>query len=533
MKSAFLLLRPRLRSLLLWAGLAVFFALPCIAQGPNAEDAPGGVVLVLPFDNRSGQSSLDWISESFSETISERLQSAGLFTIDRGAREYALDHLGLPPGFRPTRATAIRIAQTLDAEFVVVGSFTTNGNRVQAQAQVLNVNALHMSNPLDDSTELSRLLDLENSIAWKCARQMDPHFPVALSTFLAASNGLKIDAYENYIRGIASTNSRERLSRLKASVQISPNYTAALLALGKTQYASRDYDDAATTLSRIPKAEPAALEANFYIGLARFNTARYADAESAFAFIASRMPLPEVVNNQGVSIARQKKDGTVLLQRASAADPLDADYHFNVAVALYRRGDKVNARIEVEKALKIHPNDSEASELQHAIVTGQIQPGFEPQERIRRTYSEASVRQAIFQMDQMRQMKIASLPPAQQAEQLSQAGQDLLNEGLLPQAEREFQNAIAADGNSAAAHLGLAQVRERTGNQPEARAEALRSNQAHPSVAAYLVLARLDLQNNHLSDAAQETSQALRLNPKDSAALGMKQALVSRGQSVQ
>ena len=515
-------------ALLLFCALAL-----CLPLHAQTEETVGGrVVLVLPFENRSGQSSLDWVGEAFSETLSRRFESAGFYPIDRDDREYALEHLGLPGGFRPSHATAIQIAQTLDAEFVIVGSYTTSADRMTAQAQVLRVNQLRMSQPIEDSAPLQRLLDLENSLAWKCAKQMDPKFSVALSTFLAASKDVKLEAYENYIRAIASPNEDEKLKRLEASAALAPN-TATLLALGKAEYRARQYEDAAKTLARVPKNTSAALEANFYLGLADFNSAHYAEAEQAFAFVASRFPLPEVVNNQGVAMARQKKDATVLLQRASNADPQDPDYHFNVATSLWRRGDIANARVEIDKALKIRPNDTEAQELKKVLAPGaHADPDFAPLERLRRTYSESGVRQAVFQMDQMRMMKMSMLPPSERATQIAQAGQDYLREGMIPEAEREFQSAIHADQTNASAHLGLALVRERTGNVDDARHEAQLSNEMRQSAAAYLVLARLDMQQNKLKESAADVAHALQLEPKNSAALAMKQTLITRGQSI-
>ena len=79
-------------------------------------------------------------------------------------------------------------------------------------------------------------------------------------------------------------------------------------------------------------------------------------------------------------------------------------------------------------------------------------PDFAPLERIRRTYSEASFRQAAFQLDQMRAARLATLPPAEQAAQYTQLGHDYLAQGLIPEAEQEFQAAITADASSAAAH---------------------------------------------------------------------------------
>jgi tetratricopeptide (TPR) repeat protein len=528
--------------------LLVFCTVPGFSQATATSEPSqtgGRVVLVLPFDNRSGQAALAWVGDSFPDTLNQRLSSAGFLTITREDRLFALDHLGLPADFRPSRATTIRIAQNLDAEFVIVGSYTVDNGRIAVQAQVLEVNQLKLSSPLLDSSELNRLFDVENAIAWKIARQIDPNFHVAQQTFLAASGGVQLSAFENYIRGTDATTSQERIKRLQAAILVNPNYPAALLALGKAQYAEREYDQAAATLAKIPPTDRRSLEASFYLGLARFNTAKYAEAESAFAFVASRLPLPEVVNNQAVASSRQGHDAVPLFQRASTADPKDPDYHYNLSVALLRRGDFAGAEREVNSVLKLRPTDTEAVQLKASISAGRTiasptksatatptDSGFDPLERIRRTYSEASFRQAAFQLDQMRAMRMATLPPAEQATQYTQLGQDYLAQGLIPEAEQEFQAAIAADASSAAGHAGLAQVREHSGNASEARSEAKTSLGLRPNVAAYLVLARLDLQANDTASSASNVSKALQLEPKDSAAQGIRQALQLRGQSL-
>lgn len=523
------------------------------AQAQSSDSAadirrPGGrLVLVLPFDNRSGQTNLNWIGDSFPYTLDQRLTSAGFLTISRDDRKYALEHLGLPEDFRPSRATTIRIAQTLDADFVVVGSFNishpgTSTSRIEVQAQVLEVNQLHMSSPLTDSSDLSRLFDVENAIAWKVAQRMDPHFAIAEQTFLAASGGVRLSSFENYIRGTSALTSDERLKRLETAVTETPDYTAALLALGKEQYAARQYEAAAATLAKVPSTDRVALEAGYYRGLARFNIAKYAEAAIAFAFVASRLPLPEVVNDQGVAESRQGKDAVPLFQQVIAADPNDADYHFNLAVALLGRSDIAGSTREVQAALKLHSDDPEATELLTRLQathgsTANLKSimsadGFAPTTRIRRTWSEASFRQIAFQLDQMRAIQMATLPPAQQAAQYSQLGAQYLAQGLIPEAEQEFHTALAADPNNAAAHAGIAQVRERSGSPGDARTEAHASLKLAPNVAAYLVLARIDLQANQLSASASDVSNALRLEPRNSAALGMKTALEARGQTV-
>ena len=520
--------------------LALTAIFASIAPPAHAQEAGGRVVLVLPFDNRSGNPSLNWIGDSFPDTLDKRLNSAGFLTISRDDRAFALDHLGLPPGFKPSRATAIKIAQQLDANYVIVGSYNVVKDTISIQARVLSIDALTLTAPIEDGSPLNRLFDAENAIAWKIARALDPHFNVAESTFVTAPGAVPLPAFENYIRGTNAAASDERIKRLQAAVAIVPDYTAALLALGKEQYAARDFAAAATTLAKVPAGDRLALEANFYLGLARFNSANYAGAEQAFSFIAARLPLPEVVNDQAVSLSRQGKDGAGLFQRASTADPSDEDYHYNLAIALFRRGDTAAALKEADAALKLKPNDNEAGSLRAHLsivspgtkLTDSVTNSFSPVERVRRNYSEASFRQAAFQLDQMRAVRMATLPPPQQATEYAKLGNDYLSQGLLPEAEGEFQSALTADPNNAAAHAGLAHVREASGNPTDARDEAHKSIKIQPNATAYLVLARLDLAEKLLPACADDVSHALSLEPANTAAQALRQNLQQRGQSV-
>jgi tetratricopeptide (TPR) repeat protein len=89
---------------------------------------------------------------------------------------------------------------------------------------------------------------------------------------------------------------------------------------------------------------------------------------------------------------------------------------------------------------------------------------------------------------------------------------------LLLEAERLYQSAVAADGKVSEAHEGLAEVRERTGDDEAARKEARAALRLEPSADAYLVLGRLDLAGGHLDDANKEAGEALRLDSTSRAA---------------
>src|SRR6202034_3922868 len=213
----------------------------CVPCGLMAQ-TPGKLLLVLPFDNQADQPNLDWISEAVPEILNLRLASAGFMPISRDDRLYALDHLGLPSTFQPSRASAIRLAQTLDADDVIVGSFSTSGSRFQIKAQVLKVDALHLSTPLQEEADITHLIDVLNSLAWGLAKQIDPQFAVSRSTFVAAGAGLRVDAFENYIRGLVETDPAEQIRHLKESVRLDPTFSPALLALGKSYFVNQQYE---------------------------------------------------------------------------------------------------------------------------------------------------------------------------------------------------------------------------------------------------------------------------------------------------
>jgi Tfp pilus assembly protein PilF len=135
-------------------------------------------------------------------------------------------------------------------------------------------------------------------------------------------------------------------------------------------------------------------------------------------------------------------------------------------------------------------------------------------------------------MDQMRAQRMATLPRTEQVTQYTQLGRDYLAQGLLPEAEQQFQSALTADPNAAAPHAGLAQVREQSGAADDARSEAQVSIRLSPSAAAFLVLARLDLQANNLSASADDVSKALKLEPQNTAAIALRNTLQTRGQNL-
>ncbi len=509
------------------------------ASGPgNSSAGHGRVLLVLPFDNRTGQPSLEWIREAASEILSTRFASAGFLPTSRADRVYALDHLGLPQGFQPSRASSLKLAQTLDADSIVVGSYTTDGNSIAAEATLVDVPRLRMLPAVSARGEMKDMIAVFGTLAWKLTKQLDLTFSVAEETFAAAGNGMRVDAFEQYIRGITEPDQAERLRHLQQAVKLSPDFGSAWMALGREDYNEQQYQQAAEAFAKVDRNGPDGLEAGFYRGLSLLFSGDYIHAQEAFADVARVLPLAEVVNNEGVAVSRQDMDGTSLFIQAAAADPTAADYHFNLAVSLKRHGNLSGALNELAQCLKLRPNDSEAESLEDAwkgpaSSTGSgaganAGAGADPLERIVRTFDASAFRQAAAMLDQMNEERLAALSPRDRAQSLCTQAKGYLDRGLILEAERLYQAAVTADDKSARAHAGLAEVRERSGDAKAARKEARAALELGPSADAYMVLAQLDLASGSLSDASNEAASALKLEPANPAFQQLMQQIEAR-----
>ncbi len=132
-------------------------------------------------------------------------------------------------------------------------------------------------------------------------------------------------------------------------------------------------------------------------------------------------------------------------------------------------------------------------------------------------------------LDQIDASRLAALTPHEQAIKLCEQADGFLHRGLLLEAERLYQSADAIDAKVAQAHVGLAEVRQRTGDNDAARKEAHLALELEPSADAYLVLGRLDLEENHLADARSEAGDALKLSPSSPAVQDLMRQVDARG----
>src|SRR5581483_5465924 len=134
------------------------------------------------------------------------------------------------------------------------------------------------------------------AVAWDVLRELRPELDVSKQAFLAESPAIRLDAFENYVRGVLAGTRAEKVRYLKQALRLHPAYAQAMIQLGSAYYEAKDYEQAANWFSKIPSSDKLARQANFHLGLCAYYLGQYERAEAAFRLVASQLPLTQVYN---------------------------------------------------------------------------------------------------------------------------------------------------------------------------------------------------------------------------------------------
>jgi len=379
--------------------VAVLVCSLVFAAGASAE-----TFLILPFSNLSASPTIDWLGESMAESIREALASQGLLALGREDREEIYHRLGIRAYKPMTKATAIKIGDSLDADHVIFGSFDLTPEPGAAQERGtlhIRTEVVELKKSLrgPDFSEIGALDDLarlQRHLAWQTLKYVIPESAPAEDVFAARNPVVRVDAIESYTRGLLAPAADQKLRLFSQAVRLDPKYSQAHFQLGKVLWTKRDYRGAAAELSKVFDTDSHHNEAVFYLGLARYMVGDYAGAQQAFQLVAGAVPLNEVWNNLGAAQSRRNSpDALVSFRKALEGDPADPDYHFNVGLSLYKQGRFDEAAASFRAVLERTSEDTEATSmlgrcLQRASgrKTGSS-PDIAP-ERLKQSYEESA-----------------------------------------------------------------------------------------------------------------------------------------------
>jgi tetratricopeptide (TPR) repeat protein len=378
----------------------MIFAAACLALVPLRADT----VLVLPFFNLSNSSNLDWIGESLAETIRESLGAHGVLALDREERVEAFRRLSIRPYALLTRASVIKLAESLDAGQVIFGQYSVSPGSAQSQgslritSRILDLKRIKQGPELNELGALEDLAAIETHLAWQALRALAPKTALSEEQFRMTRPSLRVDAIENYIRGLVAVAPDQKHRFFTQAARLDARFSQPCFQLGRIYTQKKDYRVALGWLERVDRLDSHYFEAQFLLGICRYYTGDFAGAEAAFKAVSESVPLNEVFNNLGAAQSRRDQPQTLEnLKKALEGDDADPDYHFNIGYALWKRGQFDAAADSFRAALDRKPNDADATLMLGRCLSKSAPRAGDPKhdglERLKLNYEETAYRQ--------------------------------------------------------------------------------------------------------------------------------------------
>lgn len=369
--------------------------------------AKADTYVVLPFFNVSKNANLDWIGESLSESIHEALAFQGLVTLDREERVEVYHRLSIRPYALLTRASVVKIAETLDAEHVIYGQFDlkpvesvsknqpVSRGSLQITAHMLDLKRVREGPEFAEVGSIEDLAVLQRHLSWQAL-----HFVLAKSApteadFTRQHPAIRVDAIENYIRGLLAAIPEDKHRFFTQAARLDQAFSQPCFQLGKLHFQKKEYKLAIEWFRKVAPADVHFREANFFLGLSLYHSGDFAGAQNAFQVVARSVPLNEVYNDIGAAQSRQNiADAVESFKKALDGDPSDPDYQFNVGYALWKRADFDAAAQRFRATLERNPQDAEATAmLERCAKRSGPRPGdtkTERLERLKTNYEESA-----------------------------------------------------------------------------------------------------------------------------------------------
>ncbi len=510
------------------------------------------VGIVLPFENNSRDPQLDWIGESFAEVLASNLASPRFMMLDRRERTAAFDSLGIPNTSILSDATIYKVAQAVDANKLVLGRYEYSNGVFKASARVMDMDGPSLSKEFMESGPLADLMQLQAGLAWQILQFVRPSLPVSKADFIVDHRIARLDAFENYVRGLLSKNRADQIRYLRNALRLDAQFTKPAFELGLIYFKDHDYPTSILWLSKLRRGDDDYLEANYFLGLANLYQEQYERSAAAFRAVAQQLPLNEVYNNLGIALLRQDKPGaTSYFEKAIQSNPADPDYRFNLGYALWKRDNCSQAIPHLRKAVQGSTNPaSRAIYIECLEKTGQSDEAarqqkllqqqapewaqkkdpqrFQYLERPKDNYDGASLRQLRMLIEVQTELKHSKLPLAEHVTLHFQQAQKYLEEGYDREAADELQQAIDYDPDNLEAYLQLARIHVKAGRFEEALKILNQSLQRKEYAAGHLLLAKIYLEQGKWEEAQTQLNSALRLEPSSAEAVVMMQELNSK-----
>jgi tetratricopeptide (TPR) repeat protein len=325
---------------------------------PLTSRADSSTVLVFPFENLSGDRTLDWIGEGIAELIIARLQAEpAVYVFPREERLAAYEKLRIPETAIVTRAASLKLGWDNGVDHVITGSFSGTAGAFHIFARLTDLEA-GASIETKSSGELLDVVPLTTTVAWQLLKRIVPGTASPESDYTARPPTPR-SAFENYVRAVLSQDLQKRIDLLQTAIRLHPQYGPAIFQLGRTFHQQLDFAMSNEWLQKLPESASERRQALFIMALNHFYLAEYPRSIAIFQQLPQTY---EILLNVGAAFLRNGEDARAMAvwKRAAAMDPLASEAFFNMGYVGHLNGDLKAAEANLLESLKLLGRDSES-----------------------------------------------------------------------------------------------------------------------------------------------------------------------------
>ncbi len=352
------------------------------AQDPKTAIGGFHSIAVLPFVNLAQNSDQDYIVDGMTDQLITDL--AGSTPLRVISRRSVMQYKGVQVPMR-------EIAETLDVDAVLEGSFLHNGTQVRITADLIDArNDRHLWAQVYEESG-NDLLTIQESVTKDIVHDV----ALALGSGVSTSQvrPLNVEARDSYLRGRFLWNKRTPASLEKSvvyyqnAINADPGYAEAYAALGIAYVVLSGYgsdpsnslakaQEAAETALRLGGGEAeAAAEAHTVLGAVKTERDRdWPGAEVEYRRALELDPsYPTAHHWYSLHLSRlgRTKEADIEIQRARALDPLSPMIGTDAAETAYWARNPGEAMARIREVLVRNPNFAEAYLAEGEILAQQ------------------------------------------------------------------------------------------------------------------------------------------------------------------
>ena len=326
-------------------------------------------IAVLPFENRSGSSDTDYLSDGLADSLIYRLSQ--LPNLKVSPTSSVMKYKG--------KSTDVGgIAKELQVDAVMSGRLVQRGDDLSISVQLIDARSNKLIWAEQYERKMSDLLATQREIATSIAQKLQLKLSGADSKGITKHYTESNEAYQFYLKGRFYWNKRTGENLKKAIEQFQqaadkdPNFALAYAGLADCYSLLEEYAGIPSS-ETLPKAKAAALralqiddslaEAHASVGYIDIHSWQFAEAEKEFQRAIELNPnYPTAHQWYHVYFRMLGKldEAYAEIKRAQQLDPLSSIISINVGDLYVLKGDVPSAIEEYKKVIEFDPNFARA-----------------------------------------------------------------------------------------------------------------------------------------------------------------------------